>query len=182
MSFPERCGFMMRAAARSVAVTLERAPRITLPCAGPAAHEAGSRVDARVREYDVEPAVGRDGGVEGVLESRVIGDVHRLTAHGVAPRPETPGLGGDAPRIHVEQRHARAVLGERFGDGEPEAAAGAGDDRPLPGDAEQLCRLHRLLPPATSTTIFMPSWRRSRPIPCSMIPSRGIVSTQPSSG
>ncbi len=120
--------------------------------------------------------------IECTLETRMIADIEHLAAHPVAERRETRRLSLGARGIDIEERHVRLVLGERFGDGEPEAAAGAGDDRTLPSDAEQLCRLHRLLPPVTSTTIFMPCWRRSRPIPCSIRPSKGMVSTQPSSG
>ncbi len=120
--------------------------------------------------------------IECTLETRMIADIEHLAAHPVAERRETRRLSLDARAIDIEERHVRAVFGERCGDGESETAAAAGDDGALAGDAEQLLRLQALLPPAISTTIFMPCCRRNRPMPCSMRPSKGIVSTHPASG
>ena len=80
--------------------------------------------------------MGRDGGIEGALERDVIGDIDHLPAHRVAEPLEAPGLGGDAAGVHIEERDACSALGQRLGDGEPEAAARARDERALPGDVE----------------------------------------------
>ena len=66
----------------------------------------------------------------------MIRDIDHLPAHRVAEPLEAPGLGGDAAGVHIEERDACSALGECFGDGEPEAAARAGDERALPVDVE----------------------------------------------
>ena len=74
--------------------------------------------------------------IEGALECGVIGDIDHLPAHRVAKPLEAPGLGGDATGVHIEERHACSALGQGLGDGEPEAAARARDERALACDVE----------------------------------------------
>ena len=132
-----------------VGVRLERTVVVARPLgSGPPADEAGARVDARVGEGDVEPAVRRDRGVERGIEAGVIGHVDDLAANVVARTDETSDLGLDGLAVDIEDRHRRAVLRQRLGERQSQAARATGDDDAVPLDAEQLGTRHRLRPVA----------------------------------
>ena len=78
----------------------------------------------------------RDARITETLSRVGLADIDRRPAHGVTERPQALGFPRDAAGVHIEQRDACPALSQRLGDGEPEAAARARDDRALPCDVE----------------------------------------------
>ena len=126
-----------------VGVALERAFLHSRPLAArPRADEADARVDAGVRERDVEPAVGVRRLVDRAIEGGMIGHVGDGAPH-VEPLTLQPGgLRGDRVGVDVDQRHPRAVRREHLAVREPESAGTAGDDRAEPGHVETRGNVH----------------------------------------
>ena len=178
MILPNLRGRMWRAAARAVAkiavevdvdhavpalvgVALERAVLHPRPlAAGPRADETDARIDAGVRERDVEPAVRFRRLVDRAIEGGVIGHVGDRAPH-VEPFALQAGrLRGDRVGVDVDQRHPRAVRREHLAVCEPEPAGTAGDDHAEPGHVEPRGNVHAPLPPVMS--FAGPAYRAAR--------------------
>ena len=80
--------------------------------------------------------------VDRAIQCRMVGDVEHFAAHVETRRMQPARLLRHPLRAQVEQRDACAVLCERLGVAEPEAARPARDDHPVPLDTEQFCDLH----------------------------------------
>ena len=99
--------------------------------------EVGGVDDAGVVDQDVERAERRDGVVDQLLDRARIADVGGDEA-GVGA--ERLGLGLPGRRVDIRDDDARALRDVALGDGEPDAARAAGDDRNLVRKPHELLR------------------------------------------
>ena len=106
------------------------------------ADETDARIDAGVRERDVEPAVCLRRLVDRAIEGGVIGHVGDRAPHVEPLVLQAGGLRGDRTGVDVDQRHPRAVRREHLAVGEPEPAGTAGDDYAEPGHVEPRGNVH----------------------------------------
>ena len=131
---------------RSSRVALERALLHSWPLAsGPGADETDARIDAGVRERDVEPAVCLRRLVDRAIEGSVIGHVGDRAPYVESLVLQAGGLRGDRGGVDIDERHAGAVGREHLDVGEPEPAGTAGDDRAEPGHVEMRGNVHAQL-------------------------------------
>ncbi len=129
-----------------VAVALERAVLHSRPlAAGPGADETDARIDAGVRERDVEPAVGLRRLVDRTIEGSVIGHVGDRAPHVEPLVLQAGGLRCDRAGVDVDQRNPGAVRREHLAVREPEPAGTAGDDRAEAGHVETRGNVHAQL-------------------------------------